>query len=110
MYLYDDLRLRYWKGKTSVLQDRAHLSFLCCDVMARERAPLHCRLAHRQRLGVRDRLLNWNSSYSDDQLHAAMDRLFGPILYRLLIRHVPVKSKHIQEAVDRALEPITSKN
>jgi hypothetical protein len=46
VYLYDDLRSRYWKGKTSVLQDRAYLSFLCGDVMAREREALReCGLA-----------------------------------------------------------------
>jgi hypothetical protein len=32
-----------------------------------------------------------------------MDAIFGPVLYRLLIRQVPLEEKDIHNIVDRAL-------
>jgi len=56
-----------------------------------------------RRKPVLDRLLAWNGSYGDAEHESIADALFGPILYRLLIRHVPVRTRHIQGIVHRAL-------
>lgn len=62
----------------------------------------------KRREPVRRRLLEWNNELTLAQLDAALDSMFGPILYRLLIRRVPVQNKHVTEIVDRALRSITS--
>jgi AcrR family transcriptional regulator len=66
--------------------------------------PHFARFIAARRRPVLDRLLAWKSSYCDLELESIADALFGPVLYRLLIRQVPVKNRHIREIVNRALD------
>ena len=56
-----------------------------------------------RRVPVRDRLLEWDASLSPKQLDAILDSLFGPVLYRLLIRGVPIDEGQVGEIVGRSL-------
>lgn len=56
-----------------------------------------------RRQPVIDRLHAWNGTISPVQLELLADRLFGPILYRLLIRQVAVSESVIRNVVDSAL-------
>jgi hypothetical protein len=48
---------------------------------------------------VRLRLVEWDEGLSAKQMDNALDAMFGPVLYRVLIRWV-----RVGEIVDRALE------
>lgn len=58
-----------------------------------------------RRQPVLDRLRVWDNLSSDTVLESIADTLFGPLLYRLLIRHVSIETKHIQEMVARVFRP-----
>jgi AcrR family transcriptional regulator len=56
-----------------------------------------------RRRPVIDRLRAWNRSLSEVELEFIADALFGPILYRLLIRQVSAQEEHVRKIATRAL-------
>jgi AcrR family transcriptional regulator len=70
--------------------------------------PDFARFIHARQEPVRQRLLEWNSVLDDAQLDAAMDSIFGPILYRLLIRRVGTTGHQIRGIIERGLKMIIS--
>lgn len=61
----------------------------------------------KRREPVRQRLLEWDDALAAAQLDTALDSMFGPILYRLLIRRARADNNHVNGVVDRALNWIT---
>lgn len=61
----------------------------------------------KRREPVRQRLLAWNGALSPAGLERALDAMFGPTLYRLLIRHAKTEKDDIAYIVRSALERTT---
>lgn len=51
-----------------------------------------------------DRLHSWDDSSSEVLRESMADVLFGPLLYRLLIRHASVGQENVQEIVNHAFQ------
>ncbi len=60
-------------------------------------------LIEKRRRPVAIRLKAGDSFRTDEQIENALDHLFGPILYRLLMRGMPVSDAHIRVTVDAML-------
>jgi AcrR family transcriptional regulator len=89
-------------GKDSAIS-RALRGALAAALVDFDLLPHFAKFIAARRQPVLDRLLVWNSSYNNTELDSILDALFGPIMYRLLIRQVPVSATQIQEIVNRAL-------
>jgi AcrR family transcriptional regulator len=61
----------------------------------------------RRRQPVLQRLLAWKSALSPAELEKTLDAMFGPTLYRLLIRHTKMERDDVAHIVRDALEKIT---
>src|SRR5271165_2126617 len=66
--------------------------------------PRFARFIDKRREPVRQRLLTWNDALTPARLDTALDSMFGPILYRLLIRRLRVQKNHVNDIVDHALK------
>lgn len=71
-------------------------------------APHFARFIEMRREPVRQRLLEWDGALTPAQLDTSLDLMFGPILYRLLIRRVPARKNQVNDIVDRALKWIAA--
>jgi len=54
---------------------------------------------------VRLRIASGRPTWNEQQVEAAVDALFEPVLYRLLVRGVEVTETLTFELIDRALPP-----
>jgi len=72
--------------------------------------PHFARFIENRREPVRQRLARWNEALEAAQLEEALDAMFGPILYRLLIRRVTANDSQISRIVNHALSGINCKS
>ena len=66
------------------------------------------RFIEKRREPVRQRLLKWDRALTPVELEGALDSMFGPILYRLLIRRVRTERSHVNKIVNRAVKWIAA--
>jgi AcrR family transcriptional regulator len=72
--------------------------------------PHFARFIEKRREPVRQRLAQWNESLEAAQMEEALDAMFGPILYRLLIRRVTADGRQISRIVNHVLSGIKCKS
>lgn len=66
------------------------------------------RFIEKRREPVRQRLRKWDDALTPAELDRALDSMFGPILYRLLIRRVRTERSHVNKIVNRAVKWIAA--
>ncbi len=69
-------------------------------------APKFAEFIAKRREPVRLRLLAWQPNLSEEMVELALDGLFGPILYRSLIRQIPTHSENIAFLVSQTLQRV----
>ena len=57
----------------------------------------------KRREPVRMRLLTWKTNLPEGKTEIALDYLFGPVLYRMLIRQVPVSTEYLRFLIKEVL-------
>jgi AcrR family transcriptional regulator len=105
-----DLR-SYFRSLAAVLAEdsvigRALRGVLAAALTDASLGPDFAQFIEMRREPVRQRLLAWNGALGEAQLDAALDSMFGPILYRLLIRRAQASNDRVNDIVDRALKQI----
>ena len=70
-------------------------------------APGFARFVEERRRPVGERLLQWREAIDERQSETALDLMFGPVLYRVLIGQVELAEKNVRDIVDHALNYIS---
>lgn len=103
-----DLRVYFMTLVAGLSEDspagRAFRGILAAELIDGGREGDFARFIEERRKPVRLRLLAWKNALEEVRLDCALDSLFGPILYHLLIRGVGVSGESIDPIVGRVLE------